>query len=49
VKITVAPWGAVPIHEGWLGQSGIDSSLRRFATPLGSRRHVPVVAETADV
>jgi len=47
----VAPRVAMPVHEGWLSQGGIDSSLYRFTTlgPKGSHVHVPVAAETADL
>ncbi|CRK60450.1 FIG00820473: hypothetical protein [Alloactinosynnema sp. L-07] len=47
----VAPRIAIPIHEGWLSQGGIDSSFNRFTTmgPAGSHVHLPVAAETAEV
>ncbi|WP_436492803.1 MBL fold metallo-hydrolase [Actinokineospora sp. HUAS TT18] len=47
----IAPRVAMPIHEGWLSQGGIDSSFHRFTSmgPDGSRVHLPVAAETAEV
>lgn len=47
----VAPRVAVPVHERWLAQGGIDSTFHRFATmhPPKSRVHFPVVAESVEL